>query len=210
MQCTDVDAACCMVFVCPYVWLNSSWSCATSYWTNRGFYLDLHGAKESYIRRGVSMWSCPWSKIINWMQISCRAQSVTDGVLMLTQSFERKAAFIATQLPLEQTVADFWNMCIDYRCQLIVCLVSHSHCHVRTLSLSLSLCMSASSVQSDTHEIHVLWMWLFSCRVHDLEQSSWWRSICHNSTSISSKTERTVIISTVIHGHYSMYVLCQT
>jgi len=60
------------------------------------------------------------------------------------QSLERKTAFIATQLPLDQTVGDFWHMCFDYRCQLIVCLLDHSQQHVRICRLSV--CLSVTSV----------------------------------------------------------------
>jgi len=38
---------------------------------------------------------------------------------------------IATQLPLAHTVTDFWAMCVDYKCQVIVHLTDSQHQNVR-------------------------------------------------------------------------------
>lgn len=38
------------------------------------------------------------------------------------QSFHFKEAYIQTQLPLPETVVDFWNMCSDYKCQFVAVL----------------------------------------------------------------------------------------
>ena len=47
------------------------------------------------------------------------------------QSSTRSGAMIATQLPLAHTVTDFWAMCVDYKCQVIVHLTDSQHQNVR-------------------------------------------------------------------------------
>jgi protein tyrosine phosphatase len=52
-----------------------------------------------------------------------RTKGRTDYInAVYVPSFARKNSYISTQLPLDKTVGDFWNMCIDYHCKAIVFL----------------------------------------------------------------------------------------
>lgn len=46
----------------------------------------------------------------------------TKPVLFLCQSHKQPAAFVVTQHPLPNTVADFWRLVFDYNCSSVVML----------------------------------------------------------------------------------------
>ena len=41
---------------------------------------------------------------------------------LFTQGVTVKKSFIVTQIPTSNTSIDFWTMCVDYSCSLVVCL----------------------------------------------------------------------------------------
>ena len=46
----------------------------------------------------------------------------TTHVLIWCQGYKQKGAYIATQCPLENTVADFWRMVNEFQCGCVVML----------------------------------------------------------------------------------------
>lgn len=56
------------------------------------------------------------------IRISLTGMCLTKPVLFLCQSHKQPAAFVVTQHPLPNTVADFWRLVFDYNCSSVVML----------------------------------------------------------------------------------------
>lgn len=54
--------------------------------------------------------------------ISLMGMYLTNSVSFLCQSHKQPAAFVVTQHPLPNTVADFWRLVFDYNCSSVVML----------------------------------------------------------------------------------------